>query len=131
MLTERNRQIKKAETNRKENDTFERGELVGEVLDGGFRHSWRAKGLCKYLKKEAAGKKSRRRNKLTLAFAVGFGKLPVLPQKLLKEMLPGVQGALSNEKAPVRRCRYEQSFALRPALSTRNSGTGYAGFLGF
>ena len=94
MLTERNRQIKKAETNRKGNNTFERGELVGEVLDGGFRHSWRAKSLCEYLKKEAAGKKKPGSNKLTLAFAVGFGKLPVLPQKLLKEMLPGVQGAL-------------------------------------
>ena len=94
MLTERNRQIKKAETNRKGNDTFERGELVGEVLDGGFRHSWRAKSLCEYLKEKQPVKRSRRRNKLTLAFAVGFGKLPVLPQKLLKEMLPGVQGAL-------------------------------------
>jgi hypothetical protein len=31
------------ETNQKRKDTFERGELVGEVLDGGFRHSWRAK----------------------------------------------------------------------------------------
>ena len=32
--------------------------------------------------------------KLTLALAVGFGKEPVFPQKLLKELIPGVQGPL-------------------------------------
>jgi hypothetical protein len=29
-----------------------------------------------------------------LAVAVGLGKIPVLPQKLLEELLPGVSGAL-------------------------------------
>jgi hypothetical protein len=29
-----------------------------------------------------------------LAFAVGFRKLPVLPQQLLKELVPGVRRAL-------------------------------------
>jgi hypothetical protein len=32
---------------------------------------------------------------LTLAVAVGLGKVPVLPKKLLEELLPGVRDALS------------------------------------
>jgi hypothetical protein len=67
-----------------------------------------------------------------LALAVGLGKEPVLPHKLLKELLPGVQGALfklkDSGKAMPAFC-FKQSFALRTAYSTRNSGTSYAGFL--
>jgi hypothetical protein len=50
--------------------------------------------VYKYLKKEATDKRSRMPKKLTLALAVGFRKLPVLPQKLLEEVLPGIQRAL-------------------------------------
>jgi hypothetical protein len=32
---------------------------------------------------------------LTLAVAVSLGKIPVLPEKLLEELLPGIRGALS------------------------------------
>jgi hypothetical protein len=46
---------------------------------------------------------------LTLALDVRFGQLPVLPQKLLKELLPGIRRALfklkrfSVRKMPARR----------------------------
>jgi hypothetical protein len=33
-----------------------------------------------------------------LVVAVGLGKVPVLPEKLLKELLPGVRGALFKMK---------------------------------
>ena len=36
--------------------------------------------------------------KLTLALAVRFSKIPVLPQKLLKEVLPGVGRALFKKR---------------------------------
>jgi hypothetical protein len=44
--------------------------------------------------------------KQTLVLAVSIGKKPVLPQKLLEELLPGVHGALfkikvSGKKMPV------------------------------
>jgi hypothetical protein len=29
-----------------------------------------------------------------LAVAVGLGKIPMLPEKLLEELLPGIRGAL-------------------------------------
>jgi hypothetical protein len=45
------------------------------------------------------------RSKLTLSLAVSLGKEPVLPQKLLEELLPAVQRALSKREIPVRLCR--------------------------
>jgi hypothetical protein len=38
------------------------------------------------------------RGKQTLAVAVGLGKVPVFPEKLLEELLPGVRGALFKMK---------------------------------
>jgi hypothetical protein len=43
-------------------------------------------------------KRYRRQKKQTLAVAVGLSKLPVLPQKLLEELLPGVSSALFKRK---------------------------------
>jgi hypothetical protein len=40
-------------------------------------------------------KKPDAQRKQTLAVAVGLGKVPVLPKKLLEELLPGIRGALS------------------------------------
>jgi hypothetical protein len=48
--------------------------------------------------RKATGTKEAGSLKLTLTFAVGLGEVPVLPQKLLKELLPGVQGALFKVK---------------------------------
>jgi phage terminase small subunit len=39
-------------------------------------------------------KKSDEQRKQTLAVAVGLGKVPMLPEKLLEELLPGIRGAL-------------------------------------
>jgi hypothetical protein len=39
-------------------------------------------------------KKPDAQRKQTLAVAVGLGKVPMLPQKLLEELLPGIRGAL-------------------------------------
>ena len=51
---------------------------------------------------------------------MGLRKFPVLPQKLLEEMLPGVQRALFKKKVPVRRCRYRTKFrAKNCALNTK------------
>jgi hypothetical protein len=50
---------------------------------------------------------------------VGLGKLPVLPQKLLKETPPGVEGVLFKWKSSGKK------------MPVRNPGTGYAGFLCF
>jgi hypothetical protein len=92
VLTERNRQIKKAETNRKGNGTFERGELVGEVLDGGFRHSWRAKSLCKYLKKEAADKKKPEAQQTNLGICCELRKAPGAPTEAPQRDASGCPG---------------------------------------
>jgi hypothetical protein len=43
-------------------------------------------------------KKPDAQRKQTLAVAVGLGKVPVLPKKLLEELLPGVRGALFKMK---------------------------------
>jgi hypothetical protein len=48
-------------------------------------------------------KRYRRQKKQTLALAVGLSKLPVLPQKLLEELLPGVSSALFKGKIVVRK----------------------------
>jgi hypothetical protein len=62
--------------------------------------------------------------KLTLALAVGLGEVPVLPQKLLKELLPGVQGALSKQKVPVRLCRRFVSSKFRAKNCVLNPKLG-------
>jgi hypothetical protein len=45
-------------------------------------------------KGKPTGEKKPEVKELTLAAAVGLGKIPVLPQELLKEALPGVCRAL-------------------------------------
>jgi hypothetical protein len=43
-------------------------------------------------------KKPDAQRKQTLAVAVGLGKVPVLPKKLLEELLPGIRRALFKGK---------------------------------
>jgi hypothetical protein len=52
--------------------------------------------MRKYQRRKHSGEKmpEGKETKQTLAVAVGLGKVPMLPQKLLKELLPGVSSAL-------------------------------------
>jgi hypothetical protein len=49
-------------------------------------------------KGEPSGTKMPEAQKFTLALAVRFSKVPVLPEKLLKEVPPGVGSALFKKK---------------------------------
>jgi hypothetical protein len=57
-----------------------------------------------------------------LAVAVSLGEVPMLPEELLEELLPGISGALFKED----NVRKKETM-----LSTRDSGTGYTGFACF
>jgi hypothetical protein len=50
--------------------------------------------MREYQRRKHSGEKMPEEKKQTLAVAVGLGKVPMLPQKLLKELLPGVSSAL-------------------------------------
>jgi hypothetical protein len=61
------------------------------------------------IEEEPTGKKKpkqKRQKGLTFTLAVRLRKLPVLPQKLLEEMLPGVGGALLKETMLRKRGRF-------------------------
>jgi hypothetical protein len=64
-----------------------------------------AQKTCEYRLIKEAGEKEAGSLKLTLAFGIGLGEVPVLPQQLLKELLPEVEGALYKLKVTVKPCR--------------------------